>query len=130
MFVEIGRTDPLARDPPARDALIKMRADLKQLLEACGDPKFSNEATKRLFINPVLIAIAASFKKKVRLMVEWALTGAIGHGHADYVLSILKRFYIPITEVRRENVHAAIAQCVAEMTAVSEVCIVMPTMIS
>lgn len=116
MPAEIGRTrDPL--DAPAVQALAKMQADLKQLLRACGNPKFTNEATKRLFINPVLIVSV----ENVRLVVERSLKGAIGSGLADYVLDYLKRYYILVTEAKRENVDAAIAQCVAEMIAVSEV---------
>lgn len=98
-----------------------MKSDLQQLLRKVGNPRLKKEAVKRLFINPVLIAVADCFDG-LTLDAELSLTGSLGHGAIDYVLVWLEDNYILVTEAKRENVNAAIAQCVVEMTAVREVC--------
>jgi hypothetical protein len=107
-------------DQRAQDALAKMKTDLKHVLRVVGDPRFKKEAVKRLFINPVLMAIADCFDG-LSLDAELPLIGSLGQGVIDYVLAFLEKYYILVTEAKRDEVAAAVAQCVVEMTAVSEV---------
>lgn len=118
-YADIGRS---VLNERAQACLTEMKKQLTQLLRVAGDPRRTNKATKRLFINPVLIAIVDSFEDAtVRLIVGRALQGAIGYGDADYVLDCLKQYDILVTEAERGKVERSVAQCVAEMTAVCEV---------
>jgi len=83
-----------------------------------GDISTNSGASVREFISPVLV-LAGLIAEKVSMKAEKRIVGSMGNGPLDYTY-IYKHFDIAITEAKKDNIEAGVAQNIAQLVASRE----------